>query len=259
MLRERVAERADGLVVGDINGLIAVPVSRPVIPRPHEHVLHQGQLVLIVAGLVQQSHHKAGRNPPTGHGDRPRDRGAKLVASHPRHQVLALVDGLGQPGIVHAIPDEIRPHRQHDVYRNVGLLGRFQEEFDEGNGLLPGALGLTAPPEPEQLLELIDQDEHVVVGRDARESHGVGQPEGAAPERGLQQHAVRAGQRLFRHADHVRTIERLGQAADRVLAWPEDRHAPARAGGHHETALERGNQSGANERGLAAARCPDDR
>ena len=231
----------------------------PVIPRPHQRVLQERQLVLIIADLVQQPHDEAGCNPPTGHGDRPRDRGTKLVPGHPRDQVLALVDGFGQPGIVHAVPDEIGPHRQHDVDRNLGLPGGFEEQLDERDGFLPGVLDVATPAKPEQLLELIDEDEHVVVGRDAGEPHCVGQPKGAAPEGRLQQHAVRARKRVTWRADHVRMIERLGQAADRVFARPADRHAPARAGGHHEAALKRGNQTGANQRGLPAARCADDR
>ena len=139
----------------------------PVVPRPHQRVLEHRELVGVVAEVVEDAKDQARRDRAASHGDRSGDRRAHLVATHARHEVLARAHGFGQAREFHAVADEVRPHRQHDVDRDVGLACRFEQDLHEGHGLVAGVGDGPAAPEAEQLLELIDDDQQVVGGRGA--------------------------------------------------------------------------------------------
>ena len=111
---------------------------------------------------------------------------------------------------------------------------------------------LAALLEAEQLLELVDDDQQVLAGRDARQAHRFGQPAGAAAQRRIEHDVIGGGESLVRRAENVRTVEGGREAADRIFARPHDRHTPARTGIHHEAAVQRRNQSGPDQGGLAA-------
>lgn len=117
VLRERVLEPSDRLVIREIDG--AGAVAGPVLPGAHHRVLHQGQLILIVAQVVQHAVHQPRRNRATGHGHRAGDGRAQAVSAHPPDQEQPRVHRLGQTGEVHAVPDEVRPHRDDDVDRGT--------------------------------------------------------------------------------------------------------------------------------------------
>ena len=211
-------QRADRLVGRDVDGLAGLAMVFPVVPRPHQRVLQDGQLILIVAELVQQPANQPRRDLAAAHGDRTGDRQSDLVAGHPRHQVLAVVDRLRQPRVLHAVADEVGSHRQHDVDRQRGLASRFEQELDERDRFVAGVLDQAASAEAKQLLELIDDHEEVVAGRDSRVTDGVDEPERAAAQRRLQHHAV-----WFRPAspvvgaEHAGLVERLGQVCQSDL------------------------------------------
>ena len=66
----------------------------PVLPGPHQRVLQHGQLVRMVARLVEQMLHQAVGDQLTADTDRSFDRRPQLVSGQLRDQVLALVDRL---------------------------------------------------------------------------------------------------------------------------------------------------------------------
>ena len=59
---------------------------------------------------------------------------APLFAVHPRDQVLTVVDRLGQTVELGAVPDEVPPHRDHDVDGRV-LPARLEQQLHELGGV----------------------------------------------------------------------------------------------------------------------------
>jgi hypothetical protein len=87
---------------------------------------------------------------------------------------------------------------------------------------------------------------------------GVHDPQRAAAQRGFEKDA--AGTReLAALTEHIRVVERRREMADRVFARAHQRDPPAGAGLHHQPAVQRGNQPGADQGRLAAAGGADDR
>jgi hypothetical protein len=62
----------------------------------------------------------------------------------------------------------------------------------------------------------------------------------AAAQRCFKEDSVGAGQFAF-GSQGVWPIERGRQIPDGIVAWPQDHHAPAGPGLHHEAALQSGN------------------
>src|SRR5690606_34640399 len=91
---------------------------------------------------------------------RPFDREANLGAVHLRDEVLAIIDGLGKSGELRAFPEKIGAHRQQDVDGSLLLLGGVEEKADEPVAFLLECVGSLSIP--EDLLELINDDEEVV-------------------------------------------------------------------------------------------------
>ena len=71
--------------------------------------------------------------------------------------------------------------------------------------------------------------------------------------------AVGSASALRVHGIAQRIVQRRGEACERRVAGAQQRDAPARAGRRHESAVQAGEQAGAHERRLAAARDADDR
>jgi hypothetical protein len=135
MPRERVAQPAHAFVVVEIDGAAWLGRFGPLVPRAHQRVLQQRELVLIGAHVVQQPLHEARRDTRARYRHRAGDRRAQLVARHARHQVLAVVERLRQAGEFHAVADEVRPHGHHDVDGHDGLFARFEQKLHEPDGV----------------------------------------------------------------------------------------------------------------------------
>jgi hypothetical protein len=224
-------------------------------------VLHDGELVGAVAHVVEEAVDERRLDPAAADGGRAGDGFAPLVARHARDQVLPLVDGFGQAPELRAVAEEVRAHRDDDVDGGVALRGRFEQELDEGGGVVGrlGRLGrggarlLVA----EQLLELVDDEEHALARVEPGLPRGVHEAERAAPQRGLDERGPHAGVGPAR-AEHRFVGERQREVAEGVVAGAHDGDAPARAGPGHQAAVERGQQPGADERRLAAPGGADD-
>ena len=65
-------------------------------------MLHHRQLIGIVAGIVEHLLHERRSRLGGEQPQRPLDRFAALVARQPRHEVLAPVERLGEPGELRA-------------------------------------------------------------------------------------------------------------------------------------------------------------
>ena len=68
----------------------------PFVPRAHQRVLQDGQLILLVANVVQQPIHQTRRHFRSTDRDGTADRLTKLVTRKARNQVLTFVDSFGQ-------------------------------------------------------------------------------------------------------------------------------------------------------------------
>ncbi len=216
-------------------------------------------MILVGADFVQQALDEPRRDPRTSHGYRAGDRRTQLVARHARHEVLPCVERLGQAGILHALADEVRPHRQHDIDGHYGLAAGLEQQLHERHGLVARGRHLPAPLESEELLELIDDDQDVVARRDVGLAHRVDQAALAAPERGIHQHTAGRGERALGDTDHLGYREGLRQVSERVLAWTHHHDAPAAAGLHHQPTVQRRDEAAPDERRLSASGRADDR
>ena len=249
--RQRFRHRPDRLVVNQVDRLSLDVIRLPVLPGPHHRVLQNGQLIGIVADVVEQPQHQPGRDLGATDGDRPGDGVAPLVAVHPRHEILPVVDRLGQPVELGAVADEIRAHRDDDVDRRLLLADGVQQEFHERDGVVVRVAQLAAVLEAEELLKLVGDDEDVLVRRQPRLADALDQARLAAPQRDLEEGLVGLGG-IVLPADDVGRVERLGEVSDRIFTWTEDRDAPARPGARHHAAVKRGDEARADERRLAA-------
>ena len=161
-------------------------VVLPPVPRAHQRVLQDRQLVGVVADVVEQALHEARRDAPAAHADRTGDR--RLHSSRVRRGVrywLSLIAS-GSPANLCAVPEEVGAHGEHDVHRHVGLLRGREQQLHEGLGLVVGpASALGEVREAEDLLELVDEDQHVLVRFEPGQPHHLDQAQAAAAQRRL--------------------------------------------------------------------------
>ena len=166
-----------------------------------------------------------------------------------------------QARVLHAVADEVGAHRQHDVDRQLAVcVVASSSSLTKATASSRDVLDLAAPPEAEQLLELIDDDEDVVVGGNARLADGVDEAERAAAQRGFEQHAVGRSP-----ARRCRAPSTSG-ASSAAARWPIGSSPGRRIATRQlepactmEPAVQRRNQAGADQRRLAAAGGADDR
>jgi hypothetical protein len=255
--RERLAESAGGLEVAQVQRLVPGVVGLPALPGPHQGVLEDRELVRIVADVIEQAEDEAGADRRAAHRHRPGDGDAALLAAHAWDQELPVVHRLGEAGELGAVADEVGAHGEDDVDRRLLLVRRFEEQAHEGRRLLVRVLDPRVALEAEELLELVDQQQHVVVLGDAGQTDRLAEAAGAAMQGGVDEGAVQVGD-LGIAAQDLGGGEGGGEVADRVVAGPEDGDAPTRAGAGHEPAVQRGDQARADQGGLAAAGGADD-
>jgi hypothetical protein len=238
----------------------------PVGPGAVERMLQDRELVRVVADVVEEPRDQNRRDRSFAHPDWPQDGGADFVAGQARDEVLAVIDRLGQAEKLRAVPDEVRAHRKQDVDRHFALRARFEQQLDEGDGVLPraiGRLGRTSrrSAEAEQFFELVHYYEQLHAFRQARLRDDVDEAETAQPQRGF--HEFLCGKSLVvpPFEQHAGFCQRFRQRADRIAAAArtELRHAPRRAGTGHVAAMQRRPQAAIDQRGLAASRGADHR
>ena len=140
------------------------------LPAAHQRVLEQRQLVLIVAKLDEQTLHQRVVDVAASHPRGALDCLPQLLAGQPGDEVLALVDCFGQPSVHRGPPQELRAHGDDEVHvgtlgRHVGTLPARGQQQPHERGLLVGVdVGVVRERQPEQLLELIHEHEHVLAG-----------------------------------------------------------------------------------------------
>ena len=116
--RQRLRHAADGLVVGEIEGRRCRRRRCPWSQVRIRACCRIGSWSGSSPTSLSSRCTSAGRDLATADGHRAGDRLAQLVAGQPRHQVLAVVDRLGQVGELRAVAEEVRAHGEHDVDRH---------------------------------------------------------------------------------------------------------------------------------------------
>ena len=227
----------------------------PVKPGAVQRMLQDRQLVGVVAHVIEQPGQQQRADLFLGHTGRSGDGSADLVTGQPGHQVLALVDGLGQAAKLGAITQKIRAHRQHHMDRHLGLRGGFQQQLHKGHGIVGRGVGgcVGRAAEAEQLLKLVHHHQQLGAGRQPRLLNHVHQAQAAQAQGEI--HQLGRGQAFARHrrdgrraVQHAGGRQRLRQLAQRVVLGPELRHAPGRTGAGHEAPVQRWPQAAVDER-----------
>ena len=147
--------------------------------------------------------------------------------AHARQQEDAAVDRFGKTVEEGALFEVLRAHGGDDVDARLGALGGFEQKLDEEGRLVLRVGPVAAAEVPEQLFELIDDDQDAAVRRKIGSLHGVEDAELARPKTG-----VDSGLTELR-------LDPLGEIADGVGAGPGDDDAPAIARGHSLAGQER--------------------
>jgi hypothetical protein len=127
-------------------------------------VLENGELIGVVAHVVDQPRQQNRINLCSAHAHGSCDAGTPFITRHPRHQVLAFIDRLGQTVELRAVAQEVRAHCDDYIDWTIGLRARLQEQIDESDcGFTDGVLLFPVRgsefPIPEQLFELIHYDQ----------------------------------------------------------------------------------------------------
>jgi hypothetical protein len=180
-------------------------------------MLQDGQLIRVIAYVVQKPLDQARGNVRTTDRNGSFDDLGQLVPCQARDQVLAAVQGLGQPAELGADAEVIRAHGEYDENRYI-ILRSPQQELDEGGSRIAPSVFRSSRLEPEQFLELVDNDEQIVVTLGAT---------GCLD----QAHAAAAD-------DLSGLLQGLSEAADRVVAWAEQGYPPVRPCPGHMTAVQ---------------------
>ena len=221
VLRERVRQAPDLFVVGDVERFVIAAVFLPVIPGAHERVLKDRQLVGVVPDVVEQTLDKARGHRRAADGHRAFDSHLALRARHPGHQELAVVDSFRQIPELRTIAQIVGAHRQYDVDGHVLGSGRFEQQFDEGRRVVAGLHAFGLRLEPEEFLELIDDDEQVFALRHPGLFGHVDQAQRAPTQGGFEDGRLHGDTRLVGGTEEGEFIERPGQCVDGVAAGPE--------------------------------------
>ncbi len=151
----------------------------------------------------------------------------------------------GRPLDQRALAEILRAHRDDDVHRHRFVGSGFDEQGDEGLGVLAAGIVLV----PEELLELVGDEDEVPALRQVPVLAPLDERfRAAAEERGEDLDLV-----LLRRRTVAEAEERLGERADRVAARAEVGDLPVRAGAGEIAELQRVEQAGLDEGGLAAA------
>jgi len=216
-------------------------------------MLHQRELVGVGSHLIEQPVDQIGGDIAAEDPRRSNDRLLALFARQARGQILAFVQSLRQSLEDRAVAKKIRAHRNDDVYRDLPLPRRRQEKRHERVGFVAAALAL----EPEDLLELIDQNQEIGLRRQRRFTQRLDDAQGTAPQCRLDKTRRDLLIGLLR-SDPGCPDQGLGEAVHRMTFRPQDRDLLARPGVDHEAGTERSDHPGADKRGLAAARGSDD-
>ena len=252
------------------------------LPAPEQSVLQHGQLVGIVAGVVLElldqlrldqigpvfglgfgELEDVGLEPPGMSQQWPDDRLGLLVAIEPGGQILVGAHGFGESAIAGTVAEEIRTHGEDDPDAGLGKRRCGEQHLDEpaelvvlsqsGNAgiAVAGLLRILGVGVPEQLLELIDQDQDFAIGRQQAPDF-LGQTMARAAQAG-------GDPRVGLVPAPSDLEQRRGQSIDRMGAGSQrDDRPPWRAVRPLLLSQER-QQTRLNERGLARAGTAEDR
>ena len=226
---EGLAHAASGLIMLKVERAAAAAFLEQV-PSAHESVLEYGQLVGIVANVIEQPEQEAIGNLTAGNLNRADDGFLALVAVQARDEEFALVDGVGQTRELAAFAQEIRAHGDDDVQRQVGLCAGLEQEIDEEGGLFIG--GVVTAAEAEDFLKLIhDQQKVGPLGQFAL-AHSLDEPKAASGEGGAD---LRSDVLLVRIVQ-VGLNDGGGQVGERIATRAHDSGFPTGSGTGHGAA-----------------------
>ena len=203
-------------------------------------MLHDGQHVRVGTGIVEHALDEARREGLAADGRRRGDRLAQLGPRQAWHEVYAGVDGIGEVAELRALTEVVRPHGHDHADRCVIVAGRFDEQPNERCGV--GGM------EPEQLLELIDDDEQTTVGEVRVASRCVGQAETTRHERRFERRRRRRVGIVVVVDEDAGKGEGAGEVAGRVGARSNGRDPPVRADLPREPTVEGRQEAGRHER-----------
>ena len=146
----------------------------------------------------------------------------EVGATHPREQVLGLVNRLGETWKAGTVAEELRAHGEDGIEPVRWAPGQAKQDVGEECRLLP-----VGPCEPEQLLELVEEQAEMVAGPVA-EHLGQSRCRVTAPVEDAENGEDRL--RIGGHA--AQGGQRLGEVPERSVARHHGARSPrqARAG-----------------------------
>ncbi|HEX8106179.1 MAG TPA: hypothetical protein VF516_00565 [Kofleriaceae bacterium] len=196
-------------------------------------------LILALADLVDQLIGEHRVDVAIEHARRVDDRFAQLLALQARHQVLAAIERLGKTGEDRAAPEIVGPQRRDDAHRQGWVRNGVEQQRHERVRFA----GIRTSTEPDQLFELVDDDQQLRV----RWQRQVVEDLGKAARAGAQPCGEQRG-RVASRCGVEHGAQRLRKAVDRLAARPERGGSPPGATAAKKAGLQRRQQAGAHER-----------
>src|SRR5690606_31225059 len=233
----------------EVDGLTCFAVGVPILPRTHEGVLQYGQLILIVARVIEKSLYQAWRYGATSNADRPLDNGTHLFACHLRHEIVTSVDQRRESGEHRTTVEEVGAHREREIQRNVLLRDGSKDQvyilMRFVASLCRSEVGSAIS---EDLFKLVDEEAYVLGSILLDHSCQFGESVLAAAQYGVGDSHVHSAflGRQTSFADHV-VYRRFGEVHDRRGAWSDRHDVPLGAGAGNKAAVQHRQESGEHE------------
>src|SRR5690606_13926921 len=124
--------RTDSFIMLEVYRLVIIVAKlRPVAPCAHERMLKDGQLIRVVAQVVEQLLHQALRDAGATHGYRPFNSPALLISRELRNEVVTIVKLTGEFRKLGTVANEVRPHGDGHINGGVRITAGFHQKVDE--------------------------------------------------------------------------------------------------------------------------------
>ena len=200
------------------------------VPRPRQAVLQHGQLVEVITDVVEEALDERRLDRAARFANRSPDRLFALQSRQRRYEKLHVAHGLGEPGELHAIADEVGAHCDHYMRRILATM-RLQEQLHEARRfvapLRTGDFVVVGARVPEEFLKLVDDDQHAAAGQPRQLGERLGQSR-ARPRQEVSDAVAACGAVRIVFAFFVRhqRSDGIGEMSERIVAGSQHRDAP---------------------------------
>ena len=231
-------------------------VCHPIIPRTHEGVLHNGELILIVAQIAQKSFYQTPRNSSSSNSHWPFYCHPLLITSHLWHQVIARVDHLSKPRKSRTVSNKIRTHADSDVNRNTSLVSSRKNKIYVGCCFICKLIVFRILIS-KKFFKLIDGNENIFPSFCLQEFRNFNQSVWSTSQHGANNRSINISILLLDLLIFYKLIgDRACQICNWCIPWTGGNNLPVWACLRHETSVQNRNQTAIHQTRFTTSRIP---